>query len=419
MHASTLLRQAESILERVHSTLPAAAPGVLRLDEAIEARTLAEEAASGVRVWELEAYSRLLLARRPPQRPPRRLVVAVDSSARSLETPGATLVVASVAVSSNVAPVLGDWPGVYGAQLPLDGEPFISVLPNGYGEAEVDSPVATGRNPAGDPYDPDYSLAQAMDEARVRLENAALHALADAGEAGVLPLEGALVLVDGPLFPVTGALTYPGVRVEYREAWRSLLESRVSAVERLAGLGARVVGVVKRVSRSRLISQAPLLSERAAECAGRRGVSDYQALYAALARRGCVARAPGRVYATPLLGVRAGPGWVPARAARYLVVPLLRGLHSPEAARYMRVEALLSQAEEGVDPAGEALGDSVARGYPEPVTIALSDRRAKAATRALQAYLAWAARRLGVPVGLSSEIEVIAGGWRQGAGRMD
>ncbi len=398
---------ARRIIEAVNRPGEAKPPSPLRLDQAILARSPVEEAGP-VKGRVLELYSRPLVARRPrPQWRPR-LVVGVDSGSRSFETPGASFVVSAVSVSSNLVPGLGDHPGLLARQLPGVREAFVRILPNDGVELDDGPGWVSLENPAGHRYHGEYSLAQAMDEARVALENAALHTLAEAGEGGLLDLDGALVLVDGPLYPATTAIYHAEVREEYREAWRTLLASRIEAVERLERLGARVAGVVKRIQKARLIPSIPGLRERVEECAGQAS-TDLMALHASLRGR-CAPKAPGRVYATPAFTFRSAG--VPERVARYAVVPASRGAVAGVSARFYRVETTLTQWAGGHDPLDSLLADSVARGSQAPVTIALSDRRARTTAGLLQQLLYTGAVEARVPASYSSELEVIAGGWR-------
>ena len=394
------------LVSRLHSEAPPSPPGPLRLDEAIPARSPLEDIQGGYRVVEEYVDARLLRPRRVPgpRDASRHLVLAVDSSARSIELPGASVVVASVAVAANLAPGLAGWPGVSSRPLPGVEEPFIYILPNSEG-VEFEEWPATSRNPAGDPYGPDYSLAQAMDEARVRLENAALKAIARLGLEGEVPLEDAIVVVDGPLYPVTGALEAPGVPEAYRRAWRTLLEGRVEAVRLLEEAGALVVGVVKRIEQSRLIARTGRLRRAAEACMPRaRGYTDKLALYHSM-RPPCLRGAPGRVYATPVIRVESP--YSPAKRAQYLVVPLARHLHGPESARYYRAETTLDSP---VEPVAPVILDSASRGAVAPLTLSSSDRRAKAETQVLQSMARMEAWRRGVPVSYSSLVEAVASG---------
>jgi len=413
----SLVEVAAGIARMVNQAGGVGGPSLLRLSDALESRTPLEDLGEGLAVEVLEWSSRLL----HPSRVPRGgggIVVGVDSSARAVETPGANIIVGAVSVSSSVRPVLGDWPPVFGPPLPMVDEPFIYVLPYGDPEPGWDAGVGVeARNPAGYPYGPDYSLEQAKDEVRVRLENAALASLLEAAREGVLG-EGSVVLVDGPLFLVAGALARPGVPVEYRAAWERLLEDRVRLVRGLERLGVRVVGVVKRIDRARLFEGNPRLRGLAASCVGEERFTDKMVLYRALDAPHCSRRVPGRVYTSPPLLVRSLAG--AEKVAQYLVVPVSRIRHTPEAAVYLRAEESLeawrADREAGVrGPVHHVLLDSVVRGSLEPVTVKLSDQRAKEATMGLRQLVVLGALRGRVPVSYASEVEVAAD-WRARAG---
>jgi len=418
MSLLSLVEVAAGIARMVNHGGNGGGPSLLRLSDALESRTPLEDLGEGLAVETLEWSSRLLHPTRVPSRDGR-LIIGVDSSARAVETPGANIIVAAVSVSSSVRPVLGDWPPVFGPPMPGVEEPFLYVLP--FGEAGDGVPLEGAgveyRNPAGYPYGPDYSLEQAKDEVRVRLENAALRSLLEAAREGGVP-EGAVVLVDGPLYLVAGALARPGVPVEYRAAWEVLLQERIRLVRGLEEAGVRVVGVVKRIDRARLLEKNPRLRKLATACVGEERFTDKMALYRALGAAHCSRRVPNRVYTTPPLLVRSLAG--AEKVAQYLVVPYSRIRHTPEASVYLRaeesMEAYRGDRARGVrGPAHYVLLDSVARGSLEPVTVKLSDQRAKEATMGLRQLVVLGALRGRVPVSYSTEVEVAAG-WRAKAG---
>jgi hypothetical protein len=390
----------------------------LRLSDLIEIRSPIEDLGSGrVSVYE---YTPTLLSPRSPQ-PPRRSALAsgrvvlagVDSGGRAIETPLAGLAVAAVAATLS-APLPGAgreslaWPPIPppGRGPPLAGPPFIRVLPNWLGWEPALPHFAVARNPAGERYGPDYSMAQALDEARVALENWALRALANLAEAGAARPGGLAVLVDGPVYLVPGALASSGAPEVYRRAWESLLEERVEAVSRLERLGVPVVGVVKRVSRSRIMSRASGLERLVEPCVGPGEYSDEMAVYRAYAS--CARRIPGRIYKTPTLRVDAGPAGY--KLVDYLAIPPGKWQTSPSGIRVVRLEYTersleLARGALGAEPYHIYAYSSLLSGSLQPLVILASDRRARTTARAVARLLERELARAGVPPSYETALE--------------
>jgi len=323
----------------------------------------------------------------------------VDSSSRPLETSVGALAVGGAASAAPGLYPLAEWPslhGLYGG----GGPGFVAVI----GVRARGSWPLVAESPAGYSYE-EYSLEQALDEMRVSLENwllsgPVLEWARRARRAGMAPV----VLVDGPVVPVTmafqgGARTVGDSR--YREAWRRLVEERLDAIRRLERAGAAVVGVVKRLGKSTILSRLAG-AVRGLERLARSGVGDQRMLYYLYQRE--TRWLPGRVYASPRLRViitRDGEVAV-EKIVEYLAVPPGKWSRSPGAARFYRVEytegsrKLLERlGARGVYP---VVHDSVLRGSLEPVEIAASDRRARQITRSLRGLIAGLLVREGVPL---------------------
>lgn len=412
--ADSLRRAAESIGE---APLRAAriAASALRLSDLIQVRAPIEDlGAGGARVY--EASPTILSPRTPlPRRHAlrRRIVFAgVDSGSRGVETPLAGVAVAAVSASLSAPVELFDWPPLHpGLEPPGDGPPFLRILPNWVGWDPPLPPVATARNPSGERYGPDYSMAQALDEARVCLENWALNQLA--GLAGRLGGAGLVVLVDGPLYLVPGALADGGASRVYREAWRRLLEERIRAVRALEALGVPVIGVVKRVSRSRILHRTRGLEGLVESCVGPGEHSDEMIVYRAYTS--CTRRVPGRIYRTPIIAVEAPlPGVV--KLVEYLAVPPGRWQSGPEGVRIARLEyteETLSILRDrlGIEPYQAYALSSIASGGLQPLVIVASDRRSRSIARSLARFLERELARRGIPLSYETALEERVEGW--------
>ena len=384
-------------------------PRVLSLRDAIIREYVEDAGEYSVKLEEASRrLLRPLLARSVSRwaRRQRVVEVGVDSSSRSLETSVGALIVAGGAASAPGRYPLVEWPSLDGPA--RAGPGFLGVVGV---RAPERWPLVTS-SPAGHSYE-EYSLEQAMDEMRVGLENwllagPALEWVRAARERGLTPI----VLVDGPVVPVTMAFRASAWSVgdrRYVEAWRRLVEDRLRAVSALERAGAAVVGVVKRLGRSTIISKLRA-SFPGLEGAGGE-VSDYRALYYCYQR--VASPSPGRVYASPRMKVMIfGAGEPIVKNVEYVVIPPGRWARSPWAARYYRVEytdrtlaILEGLGARGVYP---VVHDSVLRGSLEPVEIAASDRRSRHLTRSLRSLLAGILVREGVPLEYRAVVEAHA-----------
>lgn len=394
------------------------APSILRLDDLAGLRAPAEDLGM-VDAFIYESSPRPVRAVNPL--PPRGLRVfeqdidflGVDSSARHVETATAGIVVAAVSVSGHGPVERADWPPVYEYTAPVPpGPPFIRVLPNTSSPPLPEPPPGvTLRNPAGLPYDRDYSMAQAMDEARVELENWAI-SLAPSLKRGPSKL---VLFVDGPLFTVPGALAEPGAPTAVKEAWRILLSRRVEAVRRVEEAGGVVIGVVKRLSRSRILSKAV----RDGGCVPAEDQTDEFYMLRAIASR-CSKWLPGQVYKSLKVAVKHSslPG-VPLKIVEYLALPPGAWHGGPRGLLLVRLEyteeSLRRLRSWGLEPVNAYSLASIALGSRLPLPLLASDRRARSISGALRRLIAVESIRLGVPLDYESLVEEAGEKWRRAA----
>lgn len=416
MKTSHIIEIARKTIKQASKSKNQTLPSILRLDEAILARTPSDDIGE-TKVEAVELYPRILQSIKAPGDKKLRdtIIIGVDSSSRLIDTPTASIIVASVSVSSSKIPGLGDWPPLFGREIPGIEEPFITILPTSDDYEVDDYDYITTSNPAGIKYHRDYSVYQALDEARIRLENKSLEKIADILEESK-PNRDVLILIDGPLYLVTGAITRPGVPFEYKRAWEHLSTQRIRIVSRLEASGARVYGIVKRIERASLLQKDPNLDTRIRNCIGEGRYNDKLVLYRSLENRLCTKITPpnGGGYALTSSSLKIEyTGHSASKIAQYVVIPQPRWTPNPYASRYYRVEESYDSWNENEgrwhnyrSPAAGLLLDSVSRGTTEPVTIKYSDRRAKEITAYLKTIIVMEAARNNVPISYSNEIEV-------------
>ena len=397
--ASSLRRALESIRGQGSSV---EGRRVLTLGSLLDLESVEDAGLFKSRLYEYS--SRLLIPRLISRDMPDGMnLAAIDSSSRLVETVSRMLVITVVSVSSWSPLEVYDYPEVYRYPVRPGGlKPFIAVVPGGV----FDFPL-TGLNPNGVEYGSGYDIYQVMDEWRVFMENWMLEdlipRLASISGRGVR----LIVLVDGPLTLVPGVLANShGFRVE-ADAWSRLLMDRVKALRLLEDNGIPVIGVVKRVEKSRILSSTPVLSDRVRECVGGDMAGDRAILYM-LQSSGCVKWSPGRLLTTPRIVVEPSVGGAPDKIVEYILIPPGRWQASPHKSRVYRIEYTMGSLELlrswRLEPHHVIALDSIYRGSLEPVTLKYSDRRAKMISRALRGVVARWLSINRIPVSYGSEV---------------
>ncbi|MCX8196658.1 MAG: DNA double-strand break repair nuclease NurA [Acidilobaceae archaeon] len=372
---------------------------VLRLEDTFRVREPIEDA-GGFSSELYESSSRLLVARRVRQEKALP-AVGLDSTSRKLETAPADVVIGSVASFCARAGIGYEWPSLGGPSPPLPPHPAYSLLPNGELE-EIDDPVISTRNPAGEKYDVNYSADAAEEELRSSLESWMMSSLA---------FKGCAVLLDGPLYHLPRALLESSVPEKIRRSFLALLSKRLRALEALEAQGVPVVGVVKRVEKSSILRSTPGLEQWVGEKEG-----DLSAIARAFLS---AEKEPGRVYATPKVIVSSAAEGAPSKLIQYVVMPPGKYQQDSSLARIYRLEftsrTLKILEEMKSDPLSVLVGDSLLLGSQEPVSIRASDRRAAEIAEALMRGLSSAIEGGTVLAYWSvREVEV---GWRRGGER--
>ena len=376
---------------------------ILSLDDVIEEGPI--EDTSIVRARVEYHYSKLLIPRsfrRESIESRRVLHVGVDSSSRIIAVPHALIVVGSAAASMGSTANSVAWPRLQGKGLD-DGPPFIALIPlidHGGAPASrfilvYDSQAA--RRGAG------YGASRVSRELRVAMENWVLENLPNVIESmgRRFPQEGSpVVMLDGPLFMAT-PLGYDPNSNGHGVSWRRLMESRVRAVELLESMGIPVVGVVKRVENSTILSKTREFVERASRCVSEAdAAADLALLYMALRSECGPSGSP--IMFTPKISVEYSVEWLPGKIVEYAIIaPSSWHRYSPRA-KILRIEATRKSLEllssMGLDPETVLAGDTIARGSQEPATILASDRLSKTVSNAVKKALVSSLLRGDVPL---------------------
>jgi hypothetical protein len=404
---TSLSRLVEAIRRASSASFTSISKSVLRLDDVIWVREPVED--SGEFSASLMEYSsRFLIARRPYRDGVSFTPVGVDSSSRHVETPVADVVVGAVAALSSLGSIRFEWPSLSPLRYNGGLHPVFYILSNAGSQFSFEDPLVLTANPSGRPFDISYSVGEACDEMRVSLENWVLEVLGELLDARVNPV----VMVDGPLYVVAKALTREAPQW-IRDVWVKLLEGRVKAVRGLESRGVPVIGVVKRVEKSTILSRTWGLEDiRGDIVEGDRSV--VLKFMASINDR-----VPGRIYVTPRIMVRTPqlPGiGVLEKVVQYIVIPPGKYQLSPPLARVYRLEYTLRTLDilqrMGLEPDSVIGGDSVGRGALEPLSIRLSDLRSSFLSYAFKKALLMNIISVGAPLSYWSlrEAEI---SWRE------
>jgi hypothetical protein len=186
-------------------------------------------------------------------------IISIDGSSYTAQSPFASVAIATAAVCAEPFGELIDYPPApfdYPARV-RTVRPFLAVCP--HSKVSLSSPnssAITIKSPSGDPYDYTYNSRQMTDEIRTGLEN---FLLGDACSHVAQTIRQStskqvLIVVDGPIYATPPLLKYSGKAIlRYQNAWIRLIEERLRSIEQCMKVDVPVVGVVKRIERSRLL----------------------------------------------------------------------------------------------------------------------------------------------------------------------
>ncbi len=361
----------------------------LSLDDVLETESVDEPGVVKTRIE--YHYSKLLIPRYFRREHISRVThVGVDSSSRTLATPHAVIIIGSLAVSLGTVMESFTWPPLHGGSLEK-GPPFMALMSYTSHEGPTLPSFVTSHALTGSRYTPGYGISQVSRELRIVMENWALENVeAIVGELTRRRSRDSLltVMLDGPLFlaPEAG-----GLQAEQGRSWIELMKARIRAIEAVESSGIPVIGVVKRVESSTILSRTREFVERASRCIGHAESLADMALIHLLLKSNCDSNRRGNIMFTPKISVEYGQDWIPRKIVEYAVIlPSTWHLYTTKA-RVLRVEVTQRSLEilrdHGLDPESVLAGDTVARGSVEPATILLSDKVAGAVSGAIKKSL--------------------------------
>ncbi|BAN89531.1 DNA double-strand break repair nuclease NurA [Aeropyrum camini] len=294
-------------------------------------------------------------------------IYAIDSSSRTIETPLQVILLGAVSLSSRLKTIEADYPSL---EKPIGGlkiKPYIVLS-----RLDIDSwPTPL----MGEAY---------SDILRFSLENAMLKYLLERLEEDRIsrtPLSA--VIIDGPI--LNGSVISK-LSTTMGDVWRRLYVERQRIIAGFEDLGVPVLGLVKRIESSTLLSKASGYPVMLEECLGFAPKASDSAIIEAAVGYGCHKWRPG--YALKTLVSRVVYASGEEKLFEYIVLPGGRyQLLSPKS-RVYRLEytrhSLNLIESYGLKPHHLLIGETLVRGSLEPVTLARSDRRAKSISLALK-----------------------------------
>ena len=334
-------------------------------------------------------------------------VMGVDSSSRFIDTPYFFLGIGSVSVYNRVLRTGFDCPDIYGVIYGSrrSGCEWLLVIGNGLDKDGRFLEQVVTRNPAGYPYTAGYNRLMALNELRLRLESYALNHIVDD--------YGRIILVDGPIYHIPSIFSVY-LRVDrykseslrkYYESWRILLRERINALNKLVGKGFRILGIVKRLEYSTILSRIDPLNilRRNAR------INDYT--YLSIVANNIAGKGGAKPF---ILGSfkyhnKEIIGELPERIGYYVGLPRRREARNSSNYVFYRAELL----ENDPELLNIVLTDSLGSGALLPLTILLVDSRAKKLSGGLRNYLLRLIENKGIPLtyDMRRSIEGLYSGW--------
>ena len=334
----------------------------------------------------------------------KQVIIGLDSSSSVIRTPFFNLVTITASASSTLIPEIYDHPEIYTYQInPRFKQPYIIV------GTDTDLPEegegVTTYNPLGTPYGFKYSPERIADEYRAWIENWMLsdpvhQATRKLEETGYKPV----ILLDGPLYQTPQLIAKMHVTGEASSIWKRIVEDRINLIQTYEEEGIPVIGVVKRVEQSTILSHSQHYSKLVKAHCGV-DLSHYsppgdQALIHLLLSLGKCRYRQSEMMRTPLLEYKPGGYGLP-KLFTYIVIPPSIWSRRVSNYRVYRIEFTRKTRrilrDNRLTPYQIIYLETVRHGLSIPFSIKLSDRRAGMIAQALRNKLKQMLSGMNVP----------------------
>ncbi|MCE4614232.1 MAG: DNA double-strand break repair nuclease NurA [Desulfurococcales archaeon] len=327
----------------------------------------------------------------PGETKDKHLIIGLDSSSSIIRTPFFNLITITASASSTLIPEVYDHPEIYTYQIkPRIRQPYIIVGTDT--ELPEEGEGVTTRNPLGSPYGFKYTPERIADEYRSWIEN---WMLSDPIHQATRKLEKQnykpIILLDGPLYQTPQLIAKMHLTGEASSIWRRIVEDRINLIQAYEDIGIPVIGVVKRLEQSTILSHSQHYSKLVK---GHCGVdlSYYsppgdQALIHLLLNLGKCRYHIGEMMRTSILEYTPGGYGLP-KLFTYIVIPPSIWSKRVSSYRSYRIEftrktmSILNGM--NLTPCQVIYLETVRHALPIPFSIKLSDRRAGMLAQALR-----------------------------------
>ncbi len=303
---------------------------------------------------------------------------------RSIDCPDITLLYSTIYTPDNISDTDCKW---------LSLVPEVSIDKNLL-DFIMDRGFINIRSPAGIEYDHRYNKYAVLNELRLMLENRILYKLSEMGGWS------RILLIDGPLYHTPSLFNLyieksrPPELKPYIDSWRILLGERIKLLRRLIDKGYRVLGVVKRLEYSRLLSRSTISSGRYND------LNDHAYLtitaYNVIKKYGGVK--PFILGPFKLSPSRSGIdvfiSGVFDKIVYYVAIPRIKTMPTPNNYIFYRVES----ASHDMGDIGVVLADSIGSGSAIPLSILLVDKRVKGLSRSLYYFITRVLENTSIPL---------------------
>ncbi|AFZ69986.1 NurA domain-containing protein [Caldisphaera lagunensis DSM 15908] len=302
-------------------------------------------------------------------------VIGLDSSSRAIITPIADIIISAVSISGQGPVELSDWPYLYRdlAYIPINPEPFIYVASDDLNVSDYSNEyIKQFRS-----LDNEDDLSKIMDYSRLSLESWGIKEPSFAlGNYFKRKGKKFVLLLDGPIYLLDNKNDY---------IKSNLMKNRSNEIEILENQGIPVIGVVKRIERSKILTNVQDFSNILSQCIGNYETLNDSLIIQKMLYSNCYNNYYGKILTTPKIKVRSNGL---DKIVEYVLIPPSR-YQSINKGRIFRLEYTektldILNNNYSLEPVQILINDSIFKQSNESITIAYSDKRGKMITQILK-----------------------------------
>ncbi len=315
-------------------------------------------------------------------------IYGVDSSSRVIDTPYIFIAVGASTIVNRYRGFVIDYPSIDQIFRNNTKHDYIVVIPEITGSLDslvelLEEKGFITCNPIGFRYTPRYSKYVVLDELRLMLENKVLEKALELDK-----ISNSYILIDGPIY-YTPPLVYQlnemhGIVDDYIKlyvaGWKKIIEKRINIINRLEKeKDVIVIGVVKRLSRSNILSRIDPLNISS----GKFNDEVYLSMITTMKYRS-ISPKP-YVFGPIIYDPGVTPISLPYKKLYYIGIPRRKVIGGTDYRNYMffRIETITGK-DSIIEP---IIYDSIYAGSVIPLSILIADKRVKKITNGIVNYL--------------------------------